>query len=301
MSDWVLVAVLGTVTLGLVNVIDSHLIARRFPSLRAFLLPVSGVVLVWTLIIMIMEPLPAGVSGGALGAAVGSGVIRAVAIGLLLNAYRSEEVSLAVPLYHTYPVFVVLMAAPLLGESLAPTQWLAVAVILAGTLLIAVRRGPAGFRWRMKPLLLLLTAAALNAGADVAGKYALGEISFWNMYWIGSACLVVMYLAFALRRPVLRELAALPSPGRLGAFIIFNETLAMVGILLVYQAMASGPVSLVSAITGARPIFVLLLVLAANWLLPGALLREETSRRAMMYRLGATVLIGGGIALIYLS
>lgn len=301
MSDWVPVAVLGTVTLGVVNVIDSHLIARRLPSLRAFLLPASAVVLVWTLIIMILEPLPAGVSAGALGAAVGSGIIRAVGIALLLNAYRSEEVSLAVPLYHTYPVFVVLMAAPLLGETLAPSQWLAVGVIVFGTLLIAVRRGTDGFRWKLRPLLLLLTAAALNAGADVAGKYALGEISFWNMYWIGSACLVVMYFAFALRRSVLRELAALPRPGRLGAFIVFNETLAMVGILLVYQAMASGPVSLVSAITGARPIFVFLLVLLTNRLIPGALLRQDTSRRAMLYRLAATVAIGGGIALIYLS
>ncbi|MDV2988649.1 MAG: EamA family transporter [Dehalogenimonas sp.] len=302
MSDWVLIAVLGTVTLGAVNVLDSHLIGRRLPSLRAFLLPASTFILLLTLVVMFLAPLPVGVSGGTLAAAIASGIIRAISIVLLLNIYRSEEVSWAVPVYHTYPVFVALMAVPFLGESLGLLQWLAIGVMVSGTLLIAIRRNAAGgIRWLGRPLLLLLAAALLNAVADVTGKYALGEISFWNMYWIGSLCLVVMFLGFSLRRSVLREVLALPRLGRLGALMVFNETLAMVGILLVFQAMALGPVSLVSAITGARPIFVFFLALAINRLLPGSLLRVDTGRRAVLLRLAATLLIGIGIALIYLA
>ncbi|MGI2336432.1 MAG: EamA family transporter [Dehalogenimonas sp.] len=302
MSDWVLIALLGTVTLGAVNIIDSHLIGRRMPSLRAFLLPASTIILILSLVVMFLAPLPADISGGALAAAVASGIIRAVSVALLLNIYRSEEVSWAVPVYHTYPVFVALMAVPFLGESLVLMQWLAIGIMVSGTLMIAVRlRDGGGIRWRGRPLMLLLTAAFLNAAADVAGKYALGEITFWNMYWVGSLCLVGMYMAFSLRRSVIREVMALPQLGRLGGLIVFNETLAMVGILFVFQAMALGPVSLVSAITGARPIFVFLLALAINRLLPGVLLRVDTGRSALLLRLVATLLIGAGIAMIYLA
>ncbi|TFG45612.1 MAG: hypothetical protein E4H31_02460 [Dehalococcoidia bacterium] len=301
MTDWVFVAILGTVVLGAVNIIDSHLIGRRLPSLRAFLLPVSTVVLMLTMVVMFIFPLPAEVSAGALGAAIASGIIRAVAIGLLLNIFRTEDVSWAIPVYHTYPVFVALMAVPLLGESLILLQWLAIGVIVGGTVLLSAQRGAGGgFTWRGRPLLLLVLAAILSAAADVASKHALGEISFWNMYWIGSLCLVSMYFAFSLRASVIRELKSLPHRGRIAITILANETLAMAGILLVFQAMASGPVSLVSAITGARPIFVFFLALVVNRLAPGVLLRTDTGRRALLIRLGATVMIGAGIAMIYL-
>lgn len=302
MTDWLVIAILGTVVLAGVNVLDSHLIGRRLPSLRAFLLPVTGVVLVLTLAVMFMFPLPAQVSGGAVGAAVASGIIRAVSIGLLLSIYRTEEVSWAIPLYHTYPVFVALMAVPLLGESLILVQWLAIGIIVGGTVLLSMQRGAGGgIKWRWRPVLLLMLAAVLNAGADVASKHALGELSFWNMYWIGSLCLVVMYLAFSLRKSVISEIRKLPRFSRTLAMIIANEILAMTGILLVFQAIASGPVSLVSAITGARPIFVFILAMTINRLLPGVLLQLDSSRGAFIIRLAATLLIGLGIAMIYLS
>ncbi|MEN8613944.1 DMT family transporter [Dehalogenimonas sp. THU2] len=302
MTDWVIIAVIGTVAVAGVNIIDSHLIGRRMPSLRAFLVPVSAVVLIFALATMVLFPLPENIGMGPLLAAVGAGIIRAVSVGLLLNIFRTEEVSWAIPVYHTYPVFVALMAVPLLGETLAWLHWLAIAVIVGGTVVLSAQRGAGGgIKWRGRPIMLLVTAALLSATADVLSKYALGEISFWNMYWIGSLCLVTMYFAFSLRPAVIRQLLALPQRGRTAVLIMLNEALAMAGILLVFNAMASGPVSLVSAITGSRPIFVFFLALLMNRLVPGFLLRTDTGRRANMVRLAATMMIACGIAIIYLA
>ncbi len=41
MIDWVSLAIIATVLIGVVNILDSHLITRRMPGLRAFLVPVS--------------------------------------------------------------------------------------------------------------------------------------------------------------------------------------------------------------------------------------------------------------------
>ena len=85
------------------------------------------------------------------------------------------------------------------------------------------------------------------------------------------------------------------------ALIVVNETLAMTGITLIFRAMGSGPVSLVSTITGSRPIFVFVLALILNRFLPEFLLEGQFGRGALAVRLIATAMIAGGIAIIYLA
>ena len=57
-ADWVSIAIFATASIGLVNIIDSHLISRRMPSFRAFLLPVAVVTLTYALIVLYLFPLP---------------------------------------------------------------------------------------------------------------------------------------------------------------------------------------------------------------------------------------------------
>jgi uncharacterized membrane protein len=83
--------------------------------------------------------------------------------------------------------------------------------------------------------------------------------------------------------------------------IVVNETIAMIGIVLVFWAMESGPVSLVSTIAGSRPIFVFMLALIFNRILPNFLLDRKSDRWALAIRLIATTMIAGGIAIIYLA
>ncbi len=299
--DWISLAVLGTVIVGLVNILDSYLITRRIPSLQAYLLPVSIVILFYGLIIFILFPLPQEAGFWPLAVAVASGILRAASVAILLYVLKTEEVSRAIPLFHTYPVFVAIIAVPLLGEMLGYMHWLAIAIVVTGAVIISARRNPAGSTtWLGKSAFLLIVASLLMAIADVASKYALGYISFWNMYWIGSFCLAVIYLAFTLRSTVYKEIIRMPKRNFILLLILANETLAMTGGVLVFWAMESGPVSLVSTITGSRPIFVFILALIINRILPNLLLERQAGRWALAIRLIATAMIAGGIAIIYL-
>jgi len=130
--DWANIALLSTAIIGLVNIIDSHLISRRMPGLQAFLLPASLVVLVVSLVAASLFPLPSGLDGQTLLIAVLSGVLRTLSLGILLYTFRMEEVSRVIPVYSTFPVFVAIMAVPLLGETVGLLQWLAIIVVVAG-------------------------------------------------------------------------------------------------------------------------------------------------------------------------
>jgi len=300
--DWVSIAILGTVALGLVNIFDSHLISRRMPSLCAYLLPVSIVILIYSLVTFSLFPLPEGVGTWPLMVAVASGVLRATSVAILLYILKTEEVSWAIPLFHAYPVFVAVMAVPLLGEILGYLQWLAIVIVVTGAVIISVRRGLGGSTtWLGRAFFLLFGAGLLMAVADVASKYALEYITFWNMYWVGSFCLSGIFLLVSLRPAIIRELKNMPWRNPAMALIVVNETLAMTGIVLIFWAMELGPVSLVSTISGSRPIFVFLLAIILNRVLPNFLLEGKSSKEALAIRLIATAMIAGGIAIIYLA
>ena len=300
--DWVSLTILGTVAISMVNILDSHLISRRMPSLRAFFLPVSIVILIYSLVTFCLFPLPKGVGIWPFLVALGSGLMRAVSLAILLYILKTEEVSLAIPLFHTFPVFVAIMAVPLLGETLGYLQWLAIITVVIGAVIISARRGSGGSTtWLGRPFFLLFGASLLMAVANVLSKYALDYISFWNMYWITSFFLSGVYLLISLRTSVLRELGNMSQRGWAIVIIIVNETLAMVGMVLVFWAMESGPVSLVSTITGSRPIFVFFLALILNRVLPNFILERKLGRGALAVRLIATAMIASGIAIIYIA
>ena len=146
---WISIAILSAAGIGLVNIFDSHLISKRMPSTRSYLLVVSPVILLSALLFAFLFPLPAGLSAWHLMVAVASGLLRAISVIILLYSLRREEVSRVVPVVSIYPVFVVIMAVPLLGETLNYLQGVAIAIVVAGVVIISLRKRTSGSKNRL--------------------------------------------------------------------------------------------------------------------------------------------------------
>jgi len=299
--NWTSIAVLSAVIIAWVNIVDGHLLSKRLPGLRTFLLPLGIIHLIYGLLLFYLFPLPEGVSPGTLLVAVASGIFRTAAIIIMLYYLKREEVSRVVPVVFTYPIFVAIIAVLLLGETLGYLQWLAVIIVVAGAVTLSVRQSPFGSTTRLdKSFLLLLGASLLFALADIASKYALAYISFWNMTCLTVFCLSGIFLLVSLRPEVLRQLTGMERRNSTLGLIAFNETLAPVASVLSFLALQTGPVSLVSTIIGSRPIFVLIFALVLSRFFPDFLVWQ--ARRWMLaLRLMATAMIVSGIAIIYLS
>jgi drug/metabolite transporter (DMT)-like permease len=300
-GDWVSIAVLSAAVLGAVNIIDSHLISRRMPSLRAFLLPVGLVILVYSLVLFSLFPLPEGVGTRVLMVALASGVLRTTALTIMLYTLQRVEVSRVIPVVYTYPIFVAIMAAPLLGETLGYLEWIAIIIVVAGAVMVSARwdlGSPSN--WLGRSFLLLVGSSLLMAMADVTAKYALAYISFGNMYWINSFCMSGIFLLISTRLHIIKELGNMKQRNSVITLLVSNETLAMVGAVLLFWAMERGPVSLVSTIVSSRPIFVVIYALILSRVSP-MFLEWQPGKLMLVLRLIAVIMIVGGIAIIYLT
>jgi drug/metabolite transporter (DMT)-like permease len=297
--SWVNIAILSAAIMAMVNILDSHLLSRRMPGLRAYLFPVGSIHVIYASILCILFPLPQGADIGPILAAVASGVLRSIAALIMLDSLRKEEVSRVIPVVYSYPIFVAIMAAPLLGELLSGLEWLAVVMVVVGAVLSSMTERPSRSMRRPGQLLVLFGASILFAVADVAGKYALASISFWNMFWISAFCMSGIFLLLSLRPRFIRQVAGMQGRSTAIGLILLTETLTLIGIVLSFWALEQGPVSLVSTIVSSRPLFVLIgaLILSRVW---RSFLDWRYGRSSLILRLIGTVMIVAGIAIIHL-
>jgi len=287
--------------MALVNIVDSHLISRRMPSLWAFLIPAGTLHLIFGLVVLGVEPFPPGVQSFPWFIAVFSAFTRTAAVFLMLYAMRTEEISRIIPVVYAHPVFVAILAVPLLDETLSSLQWVAIFMTVAGAMLISARRSESGHGARLRRSFLLLLSASLLFGvANTATKYALDYITFWNMYSLNALCFGIFFWLVSARPSVFRELRDIKDRGFILKLIAFNETISFTGIVLSFWAMEKGPISLVTTIMGTRPFFVFLYALALGLFFP-AVLGERFSRGIIAIKIVSTALIVGGIALINLA
>ena len=298
---WITAAITAAAIMAVVSIVDSHLISKRLPSLRAFLFPIGIMHITVGLIILNLYPLPAGTGTTPLMVAIGSGFIRVAGALPMLKAMRSEEVSRIIPVVNTSPIFVVILAVPILGETLGYTEWLAIFMTVAGAVLISIRRNSTGQGVRLhKPLMVLIISSMLFGVATTASKYALDYITFWNMYGLNATCMGTVFLLFSVHPRTLKEVRDISKRNQVLVLILLNECIAVVGIILSFWAIERGRVSLVSTISSVRPAFVFVIALALSLFFP-AVLSERLSRDIVVIKIISIGLVIGGVTLLTLG
>ena len=297
---WINISLLSAAVFGTVNILDSHLLSKRMPSIKTFLLPIAIIHTIYSLILIYLFPLPADTSLFIIIAAIGSGMLRTASVTIMLFIMTREEVSRVVPIVYTYPIFVAIMAVPLLGESLQYLEWLAIFTVVAGAVMISTQQNLSGStKLLSKSFFLLFGSSLLLAFADLTSKYVLGYISFWNLFWVNAICMVVVFFLISARPHVLKQLINMKQRSTAMVIMGLNEFLAPVAILLSLRAIEMGPVSLVSTITSSRPIFVVIFAFILSRLAP-SFLNWQLGRGLPAFRLIATAMIVSGITIIHL-
>jgi drug/metabolite transporter (DMT)-like permease len=212
-------------------------------------------------------------------------VIHLVYFALVAAAYRAGDMSLAYPLMRgTPPLAVALLAALLLGEHLSPLAWFGIAVICAGILAMAIRRGA---RAHGRTIGLALCNAAVIATytlVDGLGARASGAPVAYTLWaFLLTALLFLPYAAW--RRPgmLARHLRTRWRIGLgAGACTLGSYALAL-------WAMTQAPIAAVAALRETSILF--------GVALAALLLRE----RPTPPRLAGAALIAAGAAALRLA
>ena len=150
------------------------------------------------------------------------------------------------------PLFAVTLAVILLGEPLRTLQIMGLLVIVAGVLIITVRRPQDVGNWRSWWLLLPLGAAALRGLIQPVIKIGLeiwpSPIAAGLTGYIVSALVVLIFARIRTGRFVTKA----PLAGRLW-FVAVGLSNG-IGVLLMYAALGNGRVSLVAPLVATYPL-----------------------------------------------
>ena len=293
---WVSAAIASAALAALVAIIDSHFLSKKMPSLRSYLLPVGTAQLIIGLVVYFLNPFPANISMQTWLITLGAGFSSSISVMLMLNIMRRDEVSRIIPVVNTSPIFVALLAMPLLQEKLTFNDWLAILLTVGGAVLISIQKKAGDKKASLSSsFFLLLLCSLLFAVSNIAVKSVLDKLSYWNLYVVISLCYGVTFFLFSLRGETIKEIRTLTQRNKNLVLIGVNEIIAVGAAILSYVAIANGPVSLASAILNTRPAFVFILAILVSRFLPDVI-EERVTVQTIRLKVIAMMMVLGGLA-----
>ena len=193
------------------------------------------------------------------------------------------------------PIFILALTYSFSGgkEILGPWGLLAFLFLLLGSVLITIE--PAKKFWGVKSLKVSAITAFLLALTFVLTKYVYLMLPFWTGFiWIRiSAFLIVLF--FILFREVRKEIFSAKSSfsKKTSAFFLFNQGVGAGAFILQNWAIALAGLaylSIISALQGIQYVFL--------FILTALILKEGLSKKVILQKIIAILLIGLGLAFL---
>ena len=303
MELWILAALANPLVFSIVTLIDKKVLSGFGMPLPSFNLCDGGSQGIFGTIVLLTS-FPAGVGFIVFVQAWSIGVLQAFTLIFMFWMLKREDPSRVIPAMQTSPIYVALLAWLIFGESLSAWHWLAVMLAVGGSILASVTIGSAGSSNKLvfQPLFLLLALGALlMASSQLITKAIIDDLSTLHIVSIrGLGLFTVMAIVFG-RPDALRTLGKfLKQPKKAPWIIVAEGVMPFNGHLLITYAIGKGPVALVSALGGARPIFVFSLTALGTWLAP-KLVFEQFTRVSMLLKLLSASMVVAAVIIISLK
>jgi uncharacterized membrane protein len=284
--DWILLSIASAFVFAIVIIADKLLLSTYLPNPRTlfFLFGIIQVVMATT--ILLIEPWHSNPSASILTIGTVSGVTWIAGLILMFYGISRLEVSRVIAIYHTYPVFVGVLAVVFLNEHLSVVAWLAILITICGAALVAM--GQSHSEQNNGPLIIygiVVIGSLLTAIANVTYKYALDGFEFWDINALRAFCAGLIFIIVGWHPKTISDLRSLSSsPIGVGIFVFAEILGAPAGMILMFAALSTGPVSLVSTLISIRPLFVLFIagLLSTGYL---NLLNEPITKNNMIGKL----------------
>jgi drug/metabolite transporter (DMT)-like permease len=298
---WLLFAFSGPVLWAASTHMDKYLVEKYFKDsdVAALLIFTALIGLITLPFIGLLDPKLASPSLFNAALMACSGILYMGAMLFYLRALQSEEASVVAPFFQAAPLFGFVLAYAVLGETLSPTQMAGGALIVGGTVLVSLRADLHKTRVNLRLAALMLACALSLALSSLIFKIFALRDEFWpTTFWmfVGEALFGAALLAVPSYR---RQFVGLlrQNPGAVLSINAVNELINLGGGLGTRFALVLAPLSLVQAIGSTTTLFVFGLGVVLSRFFP-ALGREDLSRRELLHKGLAAMLVAAGAALV---
>jgi bacterial/archaeal transporter family protein len=294
---WFAGALISTLLFAVVSILDKRLVGTLFPSYHLFIITFGLLQFVITAVFFVIVIPTAGFeSGEGIAWALASGLMWAVGLSLFFYGLSIEEVSRAAPMQSITPVITAVIAVVLFDDVVSSTQWVGILVVVAGAVIINLRKVDGRYRIaRGKAFAVLLLAAfalglAFIVSDEATNRLNVGATQGFRALGMGAGVLVFTWRP----RHTKPLLAALRNRRTVGLMLLSEGIMAPIAALAFVYALSVGSVSLVTTVAAIRPLAILALSLglSTRW---WNVLNEPMDKETIGLKVVATLLIVAGV------
>ena len=281
---------LAPVCFALSNVVDNHVLHARLRDPISYNILATWPTLPVAVAIFFTWKVSFAFDAWFVGTAIG---FAFAFLFILYNmAMMREQGTNVVSVLYVSPLFVAVLAAVFLGESLSFVNYVGIMLLVLSAFLVLYKR----IDTKNLALGLILAYALGSAVARVAAKSALENVDVWSyFFWflvgglVGTGLLGVLWA-----KGLAGALGILDS--RLTLLVLTTSGVSTIGLWLLYTAFSLGPVAIASGLTAIQPTLVFLYTIVLIRFRPDAIPHERvTGRWANVRKVVAVVLIVVGV------
>ena len=296
-SVWILLAICSAAALGLANIAHKRLLDNYLPGVGVLGTGSILTRLVCGVIALAVVGWPVDAPVQSVGIGLLSGVSLGSGLALLFLGLKLGEASRAVAISQTNPILVALLALLVLGETVSPLQWTAIALVICGAAVVSIQGFGTGL-FRLTPGLTALAGSSITLGLSFfLAKLVLSDLTFWEVFVLQELGMVPAFAVFGRPDNWKRLWRGLQSRPALATFVIGEGLLPQLAIALFLWSFQLGPVSLASAILATRPLFVFAVGSLLSWRAFG-MLQESLGPASLAAKFAAIAMIVGGTTML---
>lgn len=295
--DWLMLALLSSLLWSASNLIDKYLLEKLLKNPLLSLDVIFFMDLIIGAGIWLFKDIP-DLSLVNLALVLIAGALGMMGAVFYFMALNIEEVSRIVPMFNISPLFILVLATIFLGEVFTPGNYLGIAMLVVGSVLISIKRveSKRKFHWG-RSMWLMLGCLITGAVVQVITKYLLGFADYWSVFSYLRLSNAIVLIPFVFMSWKALASTTKRHGKKVLGFIGMSEGLAIGATFVFTLAVSLGPVTLVNSVGALQPLFVLAIMVMFSHFFPH-ILKEDIDRHTVALKVVAVALMILGTALV---
>ncbi len=227
-----------------------------------------------------------------------AGVLNGAWLLLYLYAIDQAELSRTIPIFQTVPIFGLLFAYYLLGETISLSQGVAACIILLGAFALSYNFSQKEFDFL--PFLLMLIASVLIGLMETIFKLVSIDSDYWNsIFWLGLGFSLLGLGTYSVIPKYRRQFNQFIREREFGIWKAnsINEVVDTFANLVFIFAITLGPIALVQSMNAYQPLLILIAsYVASRYFRVGS---EDVSIASLSQKIIAISIMLGGSVWLY--
>ncbi|MBM01240.1 MAG: hypothetical protein CL762_00760 [Chloroflexi bacterium] len=223
------------------------------------------------------------------------GLIQGLSLIILFWSLKNNDVTRVMPIWSAYPLWVLLIAITLTSEVINMVYLFSIFLLILGSIVANIKLDKKNsIKFSFRSFSILLIGTFLFAFSQIINKEVVQNVPVIEAFaFRGIGVFITLALPFSNRENIM-FLSKYVLDWRKSKYLFTAETfLATFAYITILYSLINGPVSLVAAISGTRPVFIVFIYTILSLLRVNIL--ESFSKREVVVKIISAILVSMGV------